>query len=202
MDTKPPPRRKSCIYLVGGQTHLTKMPRWKVNCKYFKKQIATFYQHNQWSNSLLLRGHPYLYSLTIIGPQYFATVLWSILKLLCVHAGHRYTREIPELLHFYPGMGLKLGVFGFSCNQNNCDLSGVYELRCERDQHVWNAARCAKIVDAFCLCLFPHVWSVKTRIPPVWAPWYGWRRHWLVGWRRSLLCIRSTRNNSVYSHNW
>ena len=25
---------------------------------------------------------------------------------------------------------------------------------------------------------------------------------WLVGWRRSLLCIRSTRNNSVYSHSW
>ena len=26
---------------------------------------------------------------------------------------YRYTREIPQLRHFYPGIGLKLGVFRF-----------------------------------------------------------------------------------------
>ena len=31
-----------------------------------------------------------------------------------------------NLCHFYPGKGLKLGVFGFSCNQNNRGSSGVY----------------------------------------------------------------------------
>ena len=35
---------------------------------------------------------------------------------------------------------------------------------CE-DKHTWNAARRAKIVDAFCFSLFPHVWSAITRIP-------------------------------------
>ena len=36
---------------------------------------------------------------------------------------HQRSQNLP---HLDPGMGLKLGVFGFSLNQNNCDSSGVY----------------------------------------------------------------------------
>ena len=43
-------------------------------------------------------------------------------KILC--GGH--TTEIPEPSPFLSRMGLKLGVFAFSSNQNNSGLSGVY----------------------------------------------------------------------------
>ena len=33
-----------------------------------------------------------------------------------------------NLHHLYSGMGLKLGVFGFSRDQNNCESSGAYVL--------------------------------------------------------------------------
>ena len=76
-----------------------------------------------------------------------------------------------NLRHFNPGMGLKLGVFGFFLNQNNRDLSGAY---CGLSVKV-NTCKMphgsAKIVDAFCLRVFPRVWSAKKRIPPIWASW-------------------------------
>ena len=73
---------------------------------------------------------------------------------------------------FIPAWGSSWGYLGFSRYQHNCDSSGAYILRSERaDKHVWNAARCMKMVDAFCLHLLPRVWSAKTRIPPIWAPW-------------------------------
>ena len=75
-------------------------------------------------------------------------------------------RRSKNLRHFDPGMGLKLGVLGFSRDQNNRDSSGAYVLRSEReDKHAWNAAWCAKFVGAFCLRLFPRAWSAKTRYP-------------------------------------
>ena len=36
------------------------------------------------------------------------------------------TQIYTRVCHLYPGMGLNLGVSGFSLNQNNCGLSGVY----------------------------------------------------------------------------
>ena len=57
---------------------------------------------------------------------------------LCVEfktRGHIQERS-PNLRHFYPGMGLKLGIFGFSRNQGSrsCTTArlGRYALQCGR----------------------------------------------------------------------
>ena len=39
----------------------------------------------------------------------------------------------------------------------------------DEDKDVWNVARSAEIVDAFCMHLFPPVWSAKTWISPSWS---------------------------------
>ena len=97
-------------------------------------------------------------------------------------------RRSQNLRHFYSGMGLKLGYLGCSGNQNKLDLSGANVLRSERKyKHVWNAARRAKIVDAFCLCVFPCEWSARTRIPPIWA--HGWRRHYTGRYRTGISLV-------------
>ena len=68
------------------------------------------------------------------------------------------TRDPRTLCHLYRGMGLQWGYLGFSCDQNNHDSSSAYVLQSEcKDKHLWNAAWCTKIIDAFCLCLFPRV---------------------------------------------
>ena len=67
-------------------------------------------------------------------------------------------RKSQNLRYLYRGMEFQLGVFRFSYDQNNHDLSGAYVLRSERwDKHARNAAWCKKIVDACCLCLFLRV---------------------------------------------
>ena len=45
--------------------------------------------------------------------------------------------QISEPAPFYPGIGLQLGIFRLSCEQNNCDLSGAYVLWSEigEDKH-------------------------------------------------------------------
>ena len=63
---------------------------------------------------------------------------------------------------FIPAWGLKWGIRVFSHNHNNRDSLGACVLRSEHED---------KHVDAFWLRLFPRVWSAKTRIPPIWAPW-------------------------------
>ena len=106
----------------------------------------------------------------------FKMSVWSQGSCECVLVTDIQGRS-QNLRHFYPGMGLKLGVFGFSRNQNNHDLSGAYVLRFEREnKHAWNAAWHAKIMDAFCLLvLFLRLWSAKTRIPQL-EP-HGWWCH-------------------------
>ena len=83
-------------------------------------------------------------------------------------------RRSQNLLYLYSGMGLILGVFGFFPRSKKKILvsSGAYVLRSEReDIHAWNAWRGTKIVDAFCLRLFPRVWLAETRIPRMRATW-------------------------------
>ena len=86
---------------------------------------------------------------------------------------HRYRPEIPE-----PALSLSRqwdsnwGYSGFSRGQNNREASYAYVLRSERkNNHAWNAARSVKIVNAFVLRLLPRVWSAKTEIPSIGAPW-------------------------------
>ena len=72
---------------------------------------------------------------------------------------------------FIPVWGSNSGSSGFFQDQNNCDTLGAYLLRSEHeDKLAWNATRPVKIVDAFCLRLFPRVRSAKTQIPPISAP--------------------------------
>ena len=73
---------------------------------------------------------------------------------------HRYRPEIPEPAPSLSRHGAQIGGFrGFPHNQNNRDSSGAYVLWSERKdtKHARNAARCVKIMDAFCVCLFPHM---------------------------------------------
>ena len=71
----------------------------------------------------------------------------------------------------------------FSRDQNNCDTSGAYVLWSDRnDKHMWNTAQCAKILDAFCLCLCLVVGkNLNTPTEPAWlmtplhgAVWESW----------------------------
>ena len=48
------------------------------------------------------------------------------LARFCIWSVHRYTPKIPEPVPSLSRMGLKLELFGFPRNQNNCDLSGAY----------------------------------------------------------------------------
>ena len=100
--------------------------------------------------------------------------LWkAVLALIRFYPCERSeTTDIDQrsynLHNLYPCMGLQLEVFRFFLWLNNRDLSGAYVLWSEHeDKHAWNGT----IVDAFCMRLFPHVWSVKTRMPPIRAPW-------------------------------
>ena len=91
----------------------------------------------------------------------------------CMHSLHvTYIQRRPQnLCHFYPGVGLKLGSLGFSCNQNNCGSSGAYvtciycSLIIKINTHI-NIAQHTHIVDAFVL----RVWSAKTKKNPIWVP--------------------------------
>ena len=78
-------------------------------------------------------------------------------------------RRCQNLRHLYPLHGGSNWVYsGFPHNQNSRELSAAYVLWSEReDKHAWNAIRHANIVDAFCLHLFPHVWSANTDL------WFG-----------------------------
>ena len=77
---------------------------------------------------------------------------------------HRYTREIPEPAPFLSRHGAQIG--GIRVFPNNCDSPGAYVLQSEHEsKHVWNAKWRVKIVDAFCLRMFPLVWSVKPKYP-------------------------------------
>ena len=84
-----------------------------------------------------------------------------------------------------PAWGSNWGYSGFSHNQNNHGSSGVYVtciycgLRVKINM-CWNAARCAKFMDAFVLRLFLRVWSAKTWIPPIWVPWLTTSLHRVV----------------------
>ena len=54
--------------------------------------------------------------------------------------GTDINRRSQNLHHLYSGVGLKLGVFRFSGDQNNRDLSGAYVLLSEpEDGHAGNA---------------------------------------------------------------
>ena len=101
-----------------------------------------------------------------------------------VHFVSPWTSLIPHLAirvappgHFDPGMGLKLGRYlGFLHNQYNRVSSGAYVtcIYCSLTVKInmcWNATQRVKLVDAFVLRLFLRVWSAKTRIPHIWAPW-------------------------------
>ena len=75
-------------------------------------------------------------------------------------------KKIPTYLpYFCSAHYANITIFFFWPN-----LALMINYECE-DKHAWNAARRAKIVDAFCLHLFPRVWSVKAQIPPIGAPW-------------------------------
>ena len=90
-------------------------------------------------------------------------VTWSVLG-----AFQRYRPEIPEPAPSLSQHGFQLGYSSFSCYQNNHDSSGVYVLRSEREnKHTWDAAQCVKIVNTFCLRLFPCLWLAKIWIPPI-----------------------------------
>ena len=77
---------------------------------------------------------------------------------------------------------------------NNHGLSGAYVtcIYCPLSLKIntpWNAAQCAKIVDTFVLLLYLHVWSAKSRIPPIWAPWLTTPLHWVVYKVLHIPCI-------------
>ena len=78
-----------------------------------------------------------------------------------------------NLRHIYPGMEIPfLGIQVFPVIKIIMILLGAYELQFKHEvKHAWNAAWHVKIVDAFCLRLFLRVWSAKTWIPPIGAPW-------------------------------
>ena len=104
-------------------------------------------------------------------------------KYLCIDATDIDQRS-QKLRHLYPGMGLQLGYSGFSRDQNNCDSSGMYELRSEHEgKYAWNAERHAKIVDAFFYICF-HVCG-RQKPEYLQLALHGWRRHY-TGWYRSL----------------
>ena len=85
-------------------------------------------------------------------------------------------------------------IWAFSYDQSNRDLSGAYVLWSERkDKHAWNATRHPKIMDSFCLHLFPHVRLAWAWIPSIGACshryrkeipellWHAWRcQPWLI----------------------
>ena len=81
-------------------------------------------------------------------------------------------RRSQNLRHFYPGMGLKLGVVGFWRNQNSYDSLVAYVtciycgLSMKIIMHkVLHGARRSWT------CLFLHVWSANTQRSPLSAPW-------------------------------
>ena len=85
-----------------------------------------------------------------------------------------------DLRHLYPGMGLQLGVFWFSLTSKlvirqicmYCDLSMKI-----------NTTRREKIVDAFCLCLFPRVCRPKPQYLQL--ELHDWWRHYMGRCRSS-----------------
>ena len=93
-----------------------------------------------------------------------------------------------NLRHLDPGMGLNLGVFGFSSNQNNlwfvrC-VSYLHVPRSEReDKQAQNAVRSTKILKVlfcvyFCLCSLQKL--KDSQIEP-----HGWWYHYTGWYRRS-----------------
>ena len=91
-----------------------------------------------------------------------------------------YHGRSQNMRHLYPGIGLKLWVFRFFQRSKSlwfvrcvCILQSEHE-----DKHAWNTTWCAKIMDVFCLRLFPRVWSAKPKYPQF--ELHGWRRHYTV----------------------
>ena len=88
---------------------------------------------------------------------------------------HRYRPEIPEPVPSLFRHGAQIGgIRGFPTIKITvihqvgmyCGLSVKIDMR-----ETPNKKHTRKIVDTFCLCLFPHVWLAKTGIPPPGAPW-------------------------------
>ena len=100
---------------------------------------------------------------------------------------HRYAREIPKPASFLWHWAQKWGYSGFSRDQNNHDSSGAYcglsMNMCEMPHGAW------RLWIAFCLRIFPHVWSAKTWRPPIWAPWLMTPLHGAVYEVWDLPCI-------------
>ena len=90
-------------------------------------------------------------------------------------------RRFQNLRHLYPGMGLQLGVFPAIKITSVIRLLRMYYGLSLKIKHAWNAARHAKIVDAFCLRLFPRVWSAETWPEYPQLELHGWRRHYTGG---------------------
>ena len=96
-------------------------------------------------------------------PSRLHCVIWSV--------NHTDLDPIFKNWHHFPsGMGLQLVVFGFflplkwpSFIKYVCYLLLLWSER--EDKHAWSAVRHVKIVEAFCLHLFPPVWSAKPEYP-------------------------------------
>ena len=86
---------------------------------------------------------------------------------------HRYTREIPQHVPFYPPVwGSSWGYSGFFHDQNNRNSSGVCVLQSKReDKHGLNAAWHTKIVNTgHDLFVFVSTFVVgKNPITPNWS---------------------------------
>ena len=126
---------------------------------------------------------------------------WDLMVIVCAHCTkillilfeclNVQTIDIhvrsQNLHHLDSGMGLKLGVFRFSRNQNNCGSLGVYVTCIYRGPsmkiNTRNTVHCA-----FVLRVFLRVWSAKTRRPKIWAPWLTTPLRWM--YRRSgISCV-------------
>ena len=137
------------------------------------------YSVNSWSITYLATQLPafvevyvYIHCSTIITWSYYvirtvSSLEMKIRKGIPTDLDWRYKTAVP----FSSRHGAPVGVFGFSHNQNNPDLSGTYVtciyMYCmyskREDKHAWKVARRAsmKIMGTFCLHLFPHVFSAR-----------------------------------------
>ena len=86
-----------------------------------------------------------------------------------------------NLRHLGSGMGLKLGVFGFFCNQNNHGSSGAYVTCIYRGPNVKISTRKmlhgAQRSWAHLFCMYFCVRGWQKRKDPQFGPHGGWRRH-------------------------
>ena len=130
-----------------------------------------------------------------------ATASWSTVALNGLQQqelpNRRITLENPQIYKgdprtcaiFIPAWVSNWGYSGFSCDQNNRDLSGAYILRseCEDIINVWNATQHAKIMAHFvCVCFY--VCGRQKPTYPQFEP-HGWRRHYMWWYTRSGISL-------------